>query len=82
LNSFTALKGRGTRNADHGHGKRTVQLKSRALAPKAVPKNKHTNLGRLKAESFRKKQNQKVGAMLITHEQLQSEETISTGASG
>lgn len=33
-----------------------VRLKSRALAPNTVPKNKHTNLGNLKAESFRKKQ--------------------------
>lgn len=36
-----------------------VQLKSRALAPNMVFKNKQTNLGNLKAESFRKKHNKK-----------------------
>lgn len=36
-----------------------VQLKSSVLAPNTVPK--HTNLGSLKAESFRMKPNQKNG---------------------
>lgn len=32
-----------------------VQLKSRALAPNMVPKNKHTDLGNLKTESLRER---------------------------
>lgn len=76
LNSVRDLKRCGICNVDHRHGKLMVQLRSRALALNMVPKNKHTNLGNLKAESFRKKQNQKMGSILLIHQQLQFEETL------
>lgn len=44
-----------------------VQLKSRALAPNIVPKNKHTNLGSLKPKSFKMKHNPKMGSVLRIH---------------